>query len=693
MALLEKIRVKFGIVISVIIALALLSFIIDPGTLESALNSMSSKYDVGKIDGKRISYNEFQSEVDKYTTINELMTGSSAQTEQMQQQIRDAAWQELVDKYMFIDNAMAAGIHVGEAELVDLVSGESLSPVMAQNPVFFDESGNFSLDMLNAFIANVNQDQTGQLRLYWNYLQNSINTQQYYQKYSALFNAGNYENALQLADDLDFNNTTADVDYCYVSYPIGTDSTIVVSDSEIKDYYNSHKKFFKQTANREIEYVVFEVVPSEADVLATSDEMDAAYEEFQTTDNMRAFLLRNSEESLSEYWYKNGDLNTLNSELNEYIFNRKEDVTPVIKSGNTFLAARVMDSKMLPDSVFVKHILLQGDDAAHVADSLVGVISRGGNFSNLAAAYSADQSSAADGELGSIGWMTQTYMIPGFESVIEARVGRPFVLETQYGTHVVLVTERTEPVLKKQVAILEKTALASRDTFNEYYAQANTFATLAGGSYEGYLRAVDSTKVYSHPVTITEATSNYGAIDNAKEVTRWAFDAKEGKASEIITVNNNYFFIATVTKINKEGYAPVEDAASLIEQRLYALKIQDKVLSDVKSKISGISSIEDAAKVLGVEVDRSEAVSLGSTTVDPALLGAVSAAPEGTLFGPVPGTMGVYVVNVSNRETGSFYTETDARNLAAQKSQYMSQLILSVMSEYDDVVDNRARFF
>lgn len=693
MALLEKIRVKFGIVISVIIALALLSFIIDPGTLESALNSMSSKYDVGKIAGKRISYNEFQSEIDKYTTINELMTGSSAQTEQMQQQIRDAAWQELVDKYMFIDNAMAAGIHVGEAELVDLVSGESLSPVMAQNPVFFDESGNFSLDMLNAFIANVNQDQTGQLRLYWNYLQNSINTQQYYQKYSALFNAGNYENALQLADDLDFNNTTADVDYCYVSYPIGTDSTIVVSDSEIKDYYNSHKKFFKQTANREIEYVVFEVVPSEADVLATSDEMDAAYEEFQTTDNMRAFLLRNSEESLSEYWYKNGDLNTLNGELNEYIFNRKEDVTPVIKSGNTFLAARVMDSKMLPDSVFVKHILLQGDDAAHVADSLVGVISRGGNFSNLAAAYSADQSSAADGELGSIGWMTQTYMIPGFESVIEARVGRPFVLETQYGTHVVLVTERTEPVLKKQVAILEKTALASRDTFNEYYAQANTFATLAGGSYEGYLRAVDSTKVYSHPVTITEATSNYGAIDNAKEVTRWAFDAKEGKASEIITVNNNYFFIATVTKINKEGYAPVEDAASLIEQRLYALKIQDKVLSDVKSKISGISSIEDAAKVLGVEVDRSEAVSLGSTTVDPALLGAVSAAPEGTLFGPVPGTMGVYVVNVSNRETGSFYTETDARNLAAQKSQYMSQLILSVMSEYDDVVDNRARFF
>lgn len=693
MALLEKIRVKFGIVISIIIALALLSFIIDPGTLESALNSMSSKYDVGKIDGKRISYNEFQSEVDKYTTINELLTGSSAQNEQVQEQIRNAAWQELIDKYMFVDNAHAAGINVGEAELVDLVSGETLSPVMAQNPAFLDESGNFSLDLLNEFIANVGQDETGRLRIYWNYLQNSINTQQYYLKYNALFNAGNYENALQLADDMAFNNTTANVEYCMKMYPVAKDSTVTVSQSEIKKYYDSHKNFFKQRANREIEYVVFEVTPSEDDVLAASTDMDKAYEEFMTTDNMRAFLLRNSDEPLSEYWYKNGDLNTVNRDINKYIFEDGEEVTPIVRSGNTFIAARELDSKMLPDSVFVKHILLQGDNAAHLADSLVGVLNKGGNFSNLAAAYSADQSSAADGELGSIGWMTQTYMIPGFESVIEASEGRPFVLNTQYGTHVVLVTDKTKPVLKKQVALLEKTAIASRDTFNEFYAQANTFATIAGGSYEGYRRAVDSTKVYSHPLTITEATSNYGAIDNAKEVTRWAFDAKAGKTSEIITVNNNYFFIATVKKINKEGFAPVEEVSSMIEQRLYAEKIQDKVLAEVKDKIAGISGIAEAAKALGVEVESKEAMSLAATNVDPALVGAAFAAPEGSLYGPVAGSMGVYVVNVSDREAGSFYTEDDARNLAAQKSQYMSQLILSVMSEYDEVVDNRARFF
>ena len=108
MAVLEKIRVKFGLVISIIIALALLSFIIDPGTLESALNSMSSKYDVGKIAGKNISYNDFQEDVDKYTVINEMLSGSSSQNEQTQRQIRNAAWQGLLDKYMFVKNAKAA---------------------------------------------------------------------------------------------------------------------------------------------------------------------------------------------------------------------------------------------------------------------------------------------------------------------------------------------------------------------------------------------------------------------------------------------------------------------------------------------------------------------------------------------------------------------------------------------------------
>ena len=691
MAVLEKIRVKFGLVISIIIALALLSFIIDPSTLESALNSMSSKYDVGQIAGKNVSYTDFQADIDRYTTINELLSGS-VRDEDTQKQIRNAAWQELLDKYMFVKNAKEAGITVGEDEMLSLMGGEFVSPAISQNPIFMDETGNFSADRLKAFIQNVESDESGQLRTYWNYLQNTVHNQQYYAKYGALFTASGNDNALQLIQAIEEGNTTADVDYCLAFYPVVPDSTVTVSSDEIRAYYKNHKDFFKQKASRDVEYVVYEVVPSAADIAAASDAMNEAYDEFTTTDNMRTFLSKNSEQPLSNYWYKAGELRTINSEIDDQIFGGSK-LTQIVTAGNSFFAAREMDSKMLPDSAFVKHILLQGDNAAHTADSLVTVLKKGGNLANLAVSYSADQASAADGELGSIGWMTQSYMIPGFEGVFDAKVGEPFVLNTQYGTHVVVVSQKTKPVAKKQVAILEKTALASKETFNNYYSQANTFATLAGGTYDGYKKALDSTKVYSHPATITEATANYGAIDNAKEVTRWAFDAKVGKASNIITVDNNYFFVVALKDATKEGFAPVEKVASQIQDKLYADKLQAKKNQEVAEKIAGAKTIEEVAERLGVQVEHRDAMSLGSTSIEPALIGAIASAKEGEIYGPVAGVMGTYVVSVSGKQIGSFYTEADAKNLATQKAQYLSQLILSVMQDYDNVKDNRERFF
>ena len=690
MAVLEKIRVKFGLAISIIIALALLSFIIDPGTLDSALNTMSSKYDVGQIAGKKISYTDFQADIDRYTTINELL-GASRGAEN-QKQIRNAAWQELLDKHMFVKNAKEAGITVGKDEMKALLSGEVVSPALAQNPLFMDENGQFSVERVRAFIDNVEGDESGQLRTYWNYIQNTAHNQQYYAKYGSLFTASGNDNALQLAQAVADGNTTADVDYCLVYYPVGRDSTITVSDDEVRSFYKKHKEFFKQRANREIEYVVFEVIPSAADVTAASNAIAEAYDEFTTTDNLRTFLLKNSERGYDNYWYKAGELSTVNPDIDAQIFGGAK-VTGIVSSGNSFFAAREVASKMMPDSAFVKHILLQGEGADKTADSLVTVIKKGGNFANLVASYSLDQASVSDGELGGIGWMTQTYMIPGFEGVFDAKEGEPYMLKTQYGTHVVLVSRKTKPVVKKQVAIMEKTALASKETFNSYYSQANTFATLAGGTYEGYQKAVDSVKVYSHPMTITEATADYGAIDNAKEVTRWAFDNKAGKASNIITVDNNFFFVVAVKEANKEGYASVKKVANQIYERLYAEKQQAAATAKVREQIAGAASLEEIAERLGVTVEHRDALSLGSTNVEPALVGAISAAKVGEVYGPVAGIMGSYVVRVANKETGTFYSEADAKNLAAQKAQYLSQMILSVMQDYDNVKDNRERFF
>ena len=694
MAILQKTREKAGMAVSIIIALALLSFIIDPQTLETAFNAMSSRNDVGVINGKTISYLDFQQDVDKFTTINEMVTGSSAQSEQQQEQVRNAAWQSLLDRYLFVKNAKAAGIRVGEEEMKDLLAGDMISPVVSQNSAFMDENGNFSKDALQNLINNISQDQTGGLKDYWNYIQNTVYTQQFYAKYGSLFTNSNFQNPLMLRRAIAENNNTTNVDFVMVPN-YGMDTTVKVSGDEIRKYYESHKNMFKQNASRDMEYVVFEVKPSEADINATNEAMGKVYDEFSTTDNMKSFLARNSEKGLNEYWYKAGELSTVNSGISEFVDANAQGTSPIVSDNNVFYAARIMATAQIPDSVYVRHILLQGATETK-ADSLLNVLVKGENFSNVAASYSADTRSAADGEQGNVGWMTQTYMIPGFESVLTAQVGKPYIVKTQYGTHIVEVAKRTAPVAKKQVAILEKTALASGETFNSYYAQASKFSKIAAGKYNNYKAAVDSMGLYSHPMKVTEATSSYGSISQAKEVTRWVFDNKVGKVSEIITVNNNYLFVATVTGIHKEGIAKIDEVKEAIRQQLYAQKASEKAAADIAQKIQGISDLQAIADTLHSSVSTGVDVrfaSLAGQGLDPKFIGAASVAPEGKICGPVAGTIGTYIFKVNSRDTGSFYTEDDARNAATQMNNYTTQMILPVMMMESDVRDHRARFY
>ena len=148
MAVLETIRVKFGILITVLIAVALLSFIIDPSTLQSVSASMSSKYDVGEIAGKSISYENFQEEVDKLTSISE-MNGMPVHGEEAMAAVRNQAWNQFVDEYLFIPQARKAGFEVGNEEMYKMMSGEIMSPVLMQ--IF---GGNMSKELINAYLPH-----------------------------------------------------------------------------------------------------------------------------------------------------------------------------------------------------------------------------------------------------------------------------------------------------------------------------------------------------------------------------------------------------------------------------------------------------------------------------------------------------------------------------------------------------------
>ena len=696
MAVLEKLR-GWGIVLSILVALPLLLFIIDPSQIIQTVQSVSSKYDVGKINGKSVSYTDFQQQVDKYSRINEMLSGTSSTSEQQQKQVRDAVWQRLIDENLFIKNANAAGIYVGKEELKDLVSGESVSPVIAS--LFMDANGNFSSESLTGFLQSV-EDGDENSKAIWSYLQEAVITNQYYNKYNTLFANSNIENALQVNRTIADNNTTADVDFVMVPFSYATDTTVVVSDKEINEFYNNHKRFFEQKASRDIEYVVFEVVPSAADIEAANNDFVKLYDEFATTDNVRSFLQRNSDVQWSDRWYKEGDLRSVNADLEKFVSENNEGTSPVISANNVFYAGRIMATSSMPETVTVRHMMFQSnEDGQHLADSLLNELKKGANFTALAQQYSQDRGSEADGEFGKIGEISQatiSYLPTGFDAIFNAKVGQPFILQSNIATHIVEVTEASAPALYKQVALFQKEVISSKETFNKFYNDANRVATLAGGKLANYRAACDSIGVYSHSQNITESTDSYGSIGHAKEVTRWAFDNKPGKVSNIITVDNNYFFVVAVKDAHKEGIAPVSEVAAQIKNQLYADKYAEKRRDEVAEKIAGLTDLEAIAEKLGTAVNTQNDVafaSMNARSLDPKFVGAIAAAPEGKVCGPVAGSIGVYVFQVKGRETGAFYTESDAKLAHDQIQNYAAQMIVSAMMQDAGVKDNRARFF
>ena len=128
----------------------------------------------------------------------------------------------------------------------------------------------------------------------------NVNADQFYAKYQSLFAKSSFNNALAVAEQVKGNNNTFDVEFVVVPFGFSQDSTIVVSDKEIKDYYTAHKDQYKQIASRDIEYIVIDIVPSADDITVANNAIAAAYDEFKTAENMKTFLLSKSERQLEK---------------------------------------------------------------------------------------------------------------------------------------------------------------------------------------------------------------------------------------------------------------------------------------------------------------------------------------------------------------------------------------------------------
>lgn len=687
MAVLEKIRVKLGILITVLIAVALLSFIIDPQTLSSTAQRFSSDNKVGVLDGKSISYSDFYLEVEYYTRLTELM-GQGSNSEEAQKAIRNAAWQSLLDKHVFQPMIADAGISVGDEEMLDLTQGSNISQVVANQQMFQDANGLFSREALVSFVQAIPTDATGNYETYWNSVENSVYTDRLYNKYGALIEASNIYNKVEQQRMMIENNVLSSVDFVLSPLGFERDTTITVTPKEIKAYYDARKELFTRPASRNIEYVLYEVVPSQEDIETQTETFHALYAEFAVADNPKNFIALNSDRKWDGYYYTEEQLES-EPHFKAIAFGKNAPAVSEISIGESQLAAaRLYDVKVMADSAKVWYAAFPLDNEGE-ADAL------------LAKAQKMKEPSE---EFTEMGWITQEYFsapgMEGFEKALEPAAGKAIKIKSigANAYFVLYVGERTKAQRRAQLATFVKNIVPSEETYRDFQMKATDLADRADGDYDKFAKIVREEQLPVIPVNgLLQTTERIGVVDNARSVVYWAFDRKtrSGDVSDVISVDNKYYFVAAVTAAYKEGRIPLSDIQQDIVYTITAEKQIEKMASAIGEKIEGCTTMEQVAEVLGTTVSHQDGITFGSTLqqLDPKFIGAVTSAQPGVISGPVAGDIGVYVFQVNDRQTGTFYTDGDMQRALARKSAYQTQLLQQVMSEIVEIKDNRARFF
>jgi peptidyl-prolyl cis-trans isomerase D len=701
MAVLEQIRTKAGWLILVIISIALLSFIIDPTSLQTVSNMFSSMNDnVGEINGTAVSYQDYARRLNYYGEVERILY-QGQQSEGAAERAKENAWFSFINQNIFEKEYEKIGLEVSDVELLDLAKGNNLSPIIIN--LFTDQAtGQVNWENINFFWANT--DGNADRKLLINYLGDEIIKNRKYEKYSALISKSEYINSLQIKSGVADRSTNVEFNYIVQNYSTERDSSIIVTDKEIRQYYTENKNRYEQTESRDVEYAVFSILPSEEDFEKAKEKMEILAADFAKTTDARQFAIANSEVTPSAKYYKKDELS---SDLAEFAFSAtKEDILPVYLDNYSYKTTRISDIKNLPDSVRARHILINYeqtqesyDAAKRKADSLFNLVKTNPSlFPVVALTNSADGGSAQAG--GDLGWFKDGSMVQPFnDSCFLQPASKIMLLETQFGFHILQVTERGKETKKVQIATVEREIRPSQATINNIHSMANDVISACEKNYDKFLAYVQEKGIeLKKENQVQRAATRIGNYNEARDLIRWIYNANINEVSDIIEIENRQqLVIAAVTKIRETGFSPIEDEKAAIEATLRLEKEHQAAAEKVKQAMNGITSLEELATKLETDVKQSvDGTNFGSMYisglgVEPKLAAAVSSSEENKLYGPVAGDMGVYVYSVTAKKVDEGYTEELERNRIVRMS--ASKSFYSILNKMAKIKDLRPNFF
>ncbi|HOW21824.1 MAG TPA: peptidylprolyl isomerase [Tenuifilaceae bacterium] len=699
MATLEKIRNRAGVLVAVVIGLALLAFIL--GDLLSSGGSLFNRaqMEVAKIGGTSIPFEMLQAKIDESENLQKMFSNQLSLDEQTVLRIREQVWQDLVRTYTMEDQYKKLGLSIHPDELFDMVQGRNIHPIIQQQ--FSDpNTGQLNKEFITMFLKNMDQDPRS--KTYWLFLEQEIQKDRLFNKYFNLITKGLYVTSVQAQRALEDRTKKVNFDYTLVAYSSIPDSSISVEGKEIKNYYKSHLSEYKQTASRDIEYVVFPIQPSESDRQAAEEWINKMKDEFLLADDPNQYVTLNSDSPLDSKYYKESELT---DEMGKWAFSAKvgESYGPTF-DGNSYKIIRLVNVKMLPDSVKARHILIspkaQNQEAVAkakaTADSLLNVIKRGGSWDDLASRFSDDPGSKDKG--GDLGWFPGGVMVKNFdEAAFNLPKNEVKVVETNYGFHILQVTDRGKESRKVQLATLERKVVPSSTTSQRIYSEASQFAS-SNRTYEQFKTAADAKKLTRRVASNLLANDqNIAGLESPREVIRWAFKAEEGDVSNVFELANMYV-VASLTAARSEGVAPLKQVVADVRTKVIRDKKAEKLAARVSDALKGASDIFSVAGKLNGKVEHAENVTFSSFTLpyagfEPAVIGVASVSSEGKLQGPVNGNAGVYVLAVTSIVTDQGDAGMEKLRLANTYQSRAYYEAFEALKSKIGIVDKRYNFY
>ena len=668
MATLQSIR-NHGTILLVVVGVAMLAFILGDFLNSGSSFFNKSRENVAEIAGHQVHYTEYEAAKEQLQEVYKIETGSSDINEDLTIQLRNQAWQMMLMNYTLREQAEKIGMDVTADELSDLCIGANSHQLIQQRRAFYDETGNFNRSALVNFLNSLAQEPTSpeqveslnQAKNYWMYWEKAVNLTYLQEKYTDLLSKMITANKLDAKYAFDSRNTTVDVQYVQQPYYAVADSLVTVTESDLKKLYNENKNQYKQTPNRSIEYVSFPIIPSAEDYADVEKLLKSIENDFRTKEDVAAIVNSNSD---ILYDGRDYSIETIPAEYKDFAFNKKTkkgDCTELSFANDTYSIARVMDCGYTKSDSVKLVLVANGENTEDVE----------------------------------LGWFKASDLQKNIaEPAFNSKKGATFTVANGMGEQTFKIVDKSQATPKVKLAILSRKVTASSKTYGTLYNQAKQFI-VANSNADSLHQAALAQGFSATPVyALNENSDKINDLKNSRPIVRWAFEAKDGQVSDVFECGDQ-FVVAALTEVNDSEYRSMES----VRAELVIAATNNKKADYIANQLNGITTLEEAATLLGAEVKTAESISLssyrlGAAGVEPAVIGAALAMEANTLSTPVKGNNGVYMLTIGEKKVaeGVLNADQEISNLNMRTSYTIPYQAVTLIEEKAEVVDNRARF-